>query len=160
SVVCRCEGDRQEREGATEEAWQATTRRQGFYYWHLSDTQKRRALDRGWKLVADLRAEEGDVYVGVDFVPLGNRFDVNVLVEPGAEIVRLNTVIGSKMQGLDWRIETGRPEYHHYELTYDPNQRSAELWRDEKKVVTGYHGHQFFRDNWELDFGLALYKSS
>src|SRR6185437_7470752 len=70
------------------DGWRIFTQRQGHYYRHLSNAQKKRALQRGWKLTAVIRAEEGQSTVGVDFAGYGNRFDISVIARPGADLVR------------------------------------------------------------------------
>lgn len=134
------------------EAWRLVTRGQGYYYVPFTAAQKRRALERGWKLSAVLRVEAGAGGVVADFGGEKRRFDVAVLREGSREIVRLQTQIVPDIRGLDF-IQEPAGEYHEYELTYDPLLKSTELWVDKKRRLTGYVGHNQFQE----DRGLLLY---
>ncbi|HEY7388078.1 MAG TPA: protein kinase [Bryobacteraceae bacterium] len=142
------------------DSWRVTSPRQGNYYRHLTDRQKRLALARRWKLTAVMRAEEGTTDATVDFAGRGNRFDVNILVTPGADLIRLSTQIFPERQGLDYPIPRKRPEYRRYELVYDPGLGSAALSIDGKSVLSGYRGHSQFQEDWGIEFGASLYASS
>lgn len=142
------------------DAWRASTSSLGYYYRHLSEMQKHRALEHGWKLFALVRAEEGATTVGIDFAPFGKRFDINDDVESNADVVRLLTQIVPVFQGLEYRLSRRSAEYHQYEMRYDAGLQSAELWVDGKRVLSGYRGHSQFQDDFGLAFGVAVYKSN
>lgn len=147
------------RERTGYDGWRVTTTRQGDYYHHLSDRQQRLALDRGWKLSATMRAEEGASYVTVDFAGRGNWFAVNVEASPTMDLVLLCTQIVPHLGGLEFRIARTEPVYRSYELVYDPGLRSAALWIDGAKVLSGYAGHTQFQEGWGFSFGATLYGS-
>jgi serine/threonine protein kinase len=139
------------------DAWRVTTSRQGDYYHHLTDRQKRLALERGWKLNAVMRAEEGAAHVLVDFARAGKRFDIVVFAKPGADLVRLNTQILPDQQGLEFSIPRHQPDYRRYEMAYDPGLSSAALWIDGRRVLVGYRGHSQFQEDFGVMFGAAFY---
>jgi len=126
----------------------------------LSGRQKRLALERGWKVTAVMRAEEGAAYVSVDFVGRGNRFDVNLFREPVKKLIRLNTQLVPQRQGLDYAFPRDRPGYRRYELVYDPGLGTAALSIDGSRVLSGYRGHTQFQEDWGLVFGVAIYASA
>jgi hypothetical protein len=142
------------------DAWRVISPRQGDYYHHLTDRQKRLALERGWKLTAVMRAEEGGSHVSVDLAGRGNRFVLGILVTPNRDLVRLNTQIVPNQQGMDYPVPSKHPEYRHYELVYDPGLAGAALSIDGKEVLSGYRGCSQFQEDWGVEFGAALYASS
>ncbi len=139
------------------EGWRVTTTRQGDYYRHLTDRQKRMALERGWKFSTVMRAEEGSLHINVDFLGRGKRYDINVFVNPDADLVRLNTQILPERHGLDFPIARKEPTFRRYELIYDPGLGSAMLSVDGMQVLTGYRGHTQFQEDLGVFFGAALY---
>jgi serine/threonine protein kinase len=138
------------------DGWRAFTPRQGHYYRHLSKAQKRRALQRGWKLTAVIRAEEGQSFAGVDFAGYGKRFDISVIARPGADLVRLPTQIVPSRQGIDIELPRQVPAYRRFELNYDAGLGTATLWVDGKKLLSGYPGWTQFQDDWGLFFGNSV----
>lgn len=142
------------------DAWRIITRSQGYYFRPFTTAQKRRALERGWKLTAMIKAEEGAGGVVADFVGVGRRFDIVVLRDGDREIVRLQTQIIPDMRGLDF-IQSPAGQYHEYELIYDPQLKSADLWIDKERRLTGYVGHsQFQEENGLLFVGLVFNSDS
>jgi hypothetical protein len=139
------------------EGWRVITPRQGDYYRHLTDRQKRLALERGWKLSAVVRAEEGSVHINVDLLGRGNRYDITVWMNPDADMVRLNTQVIPVQEGLEFPIARKEPIFRRYELVYDAGLGSAMLWVDGKKVLAGYRGHTQFQEDFGVFFGAALY---
>ncbi|HET8656744.1 MAG TPA: serine/threonine-protein kinase [Longimicrobiaceae bacterium] len=140
------------------DGWRISTRFQGYYFHPLTSAQKRRALARGWKLTAEMRADEGRADVGVDFAKADPRFDIDVLVDGDHEIVRLPTQLVPDMRGLE--LSQSPPgSYHRYELVYDPHLRSADLWIDGEPRLRGYQGLDQFPEDRGLTFGAGLYKS-
>lgn len=140
------------------EGWRVITRAQGYYFRALTTAQKRHALAGGWKLTAVMKAEEGLAAVGTDFAGRGGRFDINVINDGDQEIVRLLTQIVPDMSGLEF-IQSPAGQYHEYELTYDPNLNSADLWIDKKRRLTGYRGHKQYQEDRGLLFGALAYRS-
>jgi serine/threonine protein kinase len=138
------------------DGWRLFTQRQGHYYRHLSNAQKRKALQRGWKLTAILRAEEGQCFVGVDLGRYGNRFDISVIARPGADLVRLPTQTIPSRQGIDIQLPRQVPSYRRYELNYDAGLGVAILWVDGKKLLGGYRGWTQFQDDFGLTFGASV----
>lgn len=141
------------------DAWRVTSPRQGDYFRHLKDRQKRAALESGWKLTAVMRGEMGNAFASVDFAGRGRRFDINILVNPDTELVRLNTQVVPDPEGLVYQIPRSRSGYRRYELVYDPGLASAVLSIDGKKVLRGYRGHSQFQEDWGVMFGACVYAS-
>jgi serine/threonine protein kinase len=142
------------------DGWRVASPRQGDYYHALTNRQKRLALERGWKLTAVMRAEEGSIHAVVDFAVVGRRFDITVSVQPETDLVRLNTQILPDREGLEFAIARTESLYRRYELAYDPGLANATLWIDNKKTLTGYRGHSQFQEDLGLFFGAAVYASS
>jgi hypothetical protein len=130
-----------------------------FYYRRLTDAQKKRALSRGWTLSAVMQSNKGGATANVDFLGYGKRYDINVLIEPDVDIVRLNTQLVPTIQGQELRLPRMHPVYHKYELRFDPGLQIADLWVDGEKRLTGYRGHNQFQGVYGLMFGAALHKS-
>jgi len=141
------------------EAWRILTPGQGYYFRPFTRVQKRHALERGWKLTTVFRVEEGGGNVGVDFLGLGGRFDINVLREGDQEIVRLITQLVPDMRGLDV-MQSPTDQYHSYELVYDPNLQTADLWIDGVRRLTGYGGHRQYQEDNGLLFSSHVYNSN
>jgi len=140
------------------DAWRLFTARQGYYFHSLARAQKRRALERGWKLTAVIKVEEGGMTTGADFTGADGRFDINLLLDGDREIVRLLTQIAPEIRGLEV-VQTPAKAYRRYELIYDPVLKGADLWIDGKRRLTGYHGHSQYQENRGLEFGSIVYKS-
>ena len=140
------------------DAWRVFTTRQGYYFHSFTRSQKRRALERGWKLTAVMKVEEGGMTTGADFTGAGGRFDINVLLDGDREIVRLVTQIAPELRGLTV-VQTPARAYHRYELIYDPRAKGADLWIDDERRLTGYHGHDQYLEDRGLGFGSIVYKT-
>jgi tRNA A-37 threonylcarbamoyl transferase component Bud32 len=140
------------------EAWCIYAGWQGYYFHGLTTAQKRQALERGWKLTAVMKADEGELYALADFAGIGGRFDINVLLDGDKEIVQLTTQIVPEFKGLEL-VQTPPRAYHRYELIYDPNLKSTDLWIDGVRRLTGYVGHHQFLEARGLVFGGAAYRS-
>ncbi len=141
------------------DAWRILSRTQGYYFRPFTRAQKRHALERGWKLTAVFRVEEGGGGVGVDFIGVGGRFDVSVLREGDHEIVRLITELVPDMRGLDI-TQSPADQDRRYELVYDPHLQTADLWIDGVRRLTGYRGHGRFQEDNGLLFSSHVYKSN
>jgi hypothetical protein len=50
-------------------------------------------------------------------------------------------------------------QYHEYELIYDPNLKSADLWVDKVRRLTGYRGHSQYQEDTGLIIAAGVYKS-
>lgn len=140
------------------DAWRIITRGQGYYYRTFTTAQKRRALERGWKLTSEMKAEEGFISVGADFAGAGGRFDIVVIRDGDREIVRLQTQIVPDLRGMDF-VQTPVGQYHEYELVYDPNLKSADLWVDKELRLTGYPGFAQYQENRGLLFAASVYRT-
>ncbi len=140
------------------DGWRIITHNQGAYFRTFSRAQKRRALERGWRLTAVMKAEEGAAAAGVDFAGAGGRFDVLVLRDGDRETVRLQTQIVPDMRGMDF-VQAPAAHYHEYELVYDPRLKSADLWVDGERRLTGYRGFSQYQENLGLIFSAFVYKS-
>ena len=140
------------------DAWRIITQSQGYYYRTFTRAQKRRALERGWKLTAVMKAEEGGAGAGADFSGEGGRFDVLVLRDGDREIVRLQTQIVPDWSGMDF-IQTPAGQWHEYELIYDPLLKSASLWIDNQRRLTGYRGFSQYQEDTGLDLLAVVYQS-
>jgi tRNA A-37 threonylcarbamoyl transferase component Bud32 len=131
----------------------------GTYYYHpLSEAQQRLAAERGWKLDAVMRAEEGVAFVILDFGQFGPRFDLIVYATPPR--VRLQTQLVPDFLGLDYHPTWPQESGHHYELTYSPVLRTAKLWVDGELRLTDYPGHTQFKENRGLELGVAPFDST
>ena len=140
------------------DGWRFVTRSQGYYYRTFTAAQKRRALERGWKLTVLMKTEAGLGAVGTDFVGPGRRFDIQVLREGDREIVRLLRQIVPDVRGMEF-IQSPPGQYHEYELIYDPDQKTADLWIDKERRLTGYVGHSQFQEDTGLLLGGIVFKS-
>jgi hypothetical protein len=130
----------------------------GFYIRGLTTQQQTHARTRGWTLTGIVRATTGAAAVDVQFDDV--RFDINVLVDGDAEVVRLNTQIVPEWQGLELRLPRSAPtEYRRYELRFDPSLQTTDLWIDGERRLAGYRGHHQFIDKLGVMFGVAPYKS-
>ena len=141
------------------DGWRITTPRQGEYYRRLTDPQKRLALERGWKLTVVLRAEEGAQDCGVDLADRGPRFDIAVFTGPEGDLVRLITQILPNYEGLEFPLPHAPLVYRQYQLVYDASLRSAALWIDGKRVLSGYRGYRQFQERLGVTFGAAVYRA-
>jgi len=140
------------------DGWRILTPTQGYYFHPFTSGQKRRALDRGWKLTAVIRADEGGMNAGADFTGADARFNVNIYRDGNRESVQLLTQIVPERQGPE--ISQSPPGvYHRYELLYDPSLRSASLRIDGELKLTGYRGCRQFLEDRGLNFGGAVFKS-
>jgi tRNA A-37 threonylcarbamoyl transferase component Bud32 len=140
------------------EAWRTTSPTQGYYYRELTDGQKTLALARGWTLSATMRVEEGRAIVGVDLGVQGKRFDIIEQIEGSQHVGRLQTQIVPSLRGLDAMLE-GAVSYRRFELRFDPELQSAELFVDGVKRLDGYHGHSQFQERRGIFFGAVSYRS-
>jgi hypothetical protein len=100
----------------------------------------------------------GGANVLADFTGVGPRFDILVLEDGDHEIVRLTTQIIPDMRGLEIQQSPPKRE-HEYELIYDPNLKSADLWIDGERRITNYRGHSQYLEDRGLLFGAIVYKS-
>jgi tRNA A-37 threonylcarbamoyl transferase component Bud32 len=140
------------------DGWRILTSTQGYYYRAFTTAQKRQALQRGWKLTAVLKVEQGGGSVGADFSGVGRRYGINILRMGDHEVVRLITQLVPDMRGLD--VELPRDDnYHTYELSYDPQLKTAELYVDGVRRLTGYRGHTQFQEDTGLLFSSHVYGS-
>jgi hypothetical protein len=155
------------RSGVTEDAthtgydgWRLETANRGLYIHPFTDSQKRRAMERGWKLTAVMKAEEGVVYAAAEFGGAESGFPIQVFEDGEQEIVRLPTQVVHELRGLDL-VQRPAGGYHRYELIYDPVLKSADLYIDGEVRLTGYRGwnENVFRLDPGLLFGAATYKS-
>jgi hypothetical protein len=134
------------------DAWRIITRTQGYYFHAFTTAQKRHALERGWRLAVAMKNEIGLTVAVVDFERIGRRFDIQVLRDGDREVVRL-------ARQLEF-VQSPAGQYHEYELVYDPTLKTADLWVDKVRRLTGYVGHgQFQENNKGLIFGGAVFKS-
>jgi len=139
------------------DGWRVTSARQGDYYQPLTGRQKRLALGKGWKLSAVMRGEEGSIFAFVDFAGAGNRFDIKLIPQPGADVIQLNTQVVPVLQGLAFSIPCKEPLYRRYELVFDPGLGSAVLSVDGTRVLANYRGHSQFQEDRGVVFGASLY---
>jgi DNA-binding winged helix-turn-helix (wHTH) protein len=145
--------------------WKLITSDQNYYYRSLSDTEKDFALRRDWKLTCVCAVGQGGVFSIIDFgKDKGSpRFDMEFLQEGDKYFVALTKQISPTLE-FDEKIEfpgvadVSNP--HTYQLRYDHLTRTASLWVDGNLMASGYHGHDQFRDNVGLDFGVASYLSN
>lgn len=135
------------------DGWRVATTSHGLYHRALSGEQARRAMERGWTLTVEMRAEEGMSFAAAEFTPAGPGFPIQVQLDGEQEIVRLPTQVVPDLRGLEI---TQRPpgQYRRYRLTYDPVLRTADLWIDGERRLTGYGG--WSQNTYRLDAGLLF----
>jgi serine/threonine protein kinase len=140
------------------DGWRVLTERQGHYFKNLTAAEKRLALERGWRLSAVMRVEEGACFALIDFTGVGRRFDIEVHRAGEQDLVRLNTQLVPTMAGLEVPV-LHDDAYHAYELRYDPGLQTADLWIDGTKRLSGYRGHTQFQGDGDMLFGVVAFKS-
>jgi len=140
------------------DGWRMLTERQGHYFKNLTRVEKRLALERGWRLSAVMRAEEGECFATVDFTGVGRRFDIDVRRNGGEDIARVATQLVPTIQGMEVSLPHDEA-YHAYELRYDAGLESADLWIDGTKRLSGYRGGNQFQGDGDLVFGVAVRES-
>ncbi len=142
------------------DGWRLETPSRGLYFHPFTSSETRRAMDRGWKLTAVLRAEAGAAYAAAEFGGGGLGFPVQVFVDGDREIVRLPTQVVPEFRGMDF-MQSPVGGYHRYEIIYDPALKTADLWIDGERRLTGYQGwtQNTYRLDAGLIFGVAVYKS-
>ena len=142
------------------DAWRIVADTRGLYHHPFTEPQKRRAMERGWKLTVEMRVEEGVAHAAAEFTPVGPGFPIQVQDEGDREIVRLPTRVVPDMRGLEF-VQRPPGEYHRYELMYDPELKTADLWIDGQRRLTGFRGYaeNIYRLEAGLLFGTAAYKS-
>lgn len=142
------------------DAWRVVSGSRGLYLRPFAGSETRLAMERGWKLTVELRAEEGASYATADFSGAGPGFPIQVLRDGDQEIVRLPTRVVPDLRGMDF-VQSPAGVYHTYELAYDPGLRTADLWVDGERRLTGYPG--WTQNPYQLEaglhFGTAVYRS-
>ena len=139
--------------------WRIATKDQYYYYRSLSAEEKDFALQKDWRLTCVCALESGGGFANVDFAGKGPRFDIELLQEGNRYFVGLTKQISPTFE-LDAKIafpgvaDVAHP--HTYELRYDHVSKTASLWIDGKKVVSGYRGHHQFQEDRGLLFGAAI----
>jgi len=73
-----------------------------LYHHPFTDPQKRRAIERGWKLTVEVRVEEGVAHAAAEFTPVGPGFPIQVRDDGDREIVRLSTRAVPDLRGLEF----------------------------------------------------------
>ena len=61
-------------------------------------------------------------------------------------------------RGMEF-VQSPPGQYHEYELIYDPDLKTADLWIDNQRRLTGYVGHTQFQENLGLTFFGIVFKS-
>ena len=140
------------------EAWRTTSPSQGYYFRELTDRQKAQALARGWTLSTTMRVAEGRAIVSVDLGGKGKRFDIIEQIEGSQHLGRLQTQIVPSLRGLDTMLE-GAASYRRFELRFDPELQTAELYVDGVKRLDEYRGHSQFQERHGVVFGAVIYRS-
>lgn len=144
------------------DGWHVQTRSRGMYLRRFSGSQERSALQRGWKLTSELRADEGAAFASADFSSVdGRHFAVVVAPDGNGEIVTLPTQLAPEMRGLQY-AQSPIGAYHRYELVYDPELKTADLWIDGQRRLSDYRGiaENVYGLSDGLVFGAAIYKSA
>jgi len=143
----------------------------GYYSGALPPAQKADIGSQGFTLTLEARALQGvapaydsnsPVTVGGAAVDMGfSRFEVGLGVDSsGDTVVVLPTSIdpygpdGSiRTQGPSYTLEGSGSSYHTYQLVFNPESRSADLFVDGTERIRGYMGDPSFLDNKGLKFG-------
>ena len=142
------------------DGWRVTTASMGHYFLNLTPAEKRLALQRGWKLTATMRLEEGLCFAVIDFSGVGKRFDIQLRRAGADDLVRLQTQILPASQGFEILLPHEADAYHTYDLRYDPGLQVADLLIDGVRRLTGYRGHSQFQVDGDLLFGVAVFGSA
>ena len=132
-------------------AWQVDSP-MGFYYWKLTQSQKRAAMTRGWRLRAQLALHEGLGFVNLDLVPHAGRFDLTFLVRPEGQTSFLLVDWSMPRQGQF--LDQGRgATMPLVEYLFDPASRTASLLVNGRTVRRDYAGYQQYQEDFGLFFG-------
>lgn len=132
----------------------------------LSASQKADALANGWEItlrgrVAGAPDQRGLVTSNLENVG-GRRFDINVGLDAnGDTFVRLNDNIITNPQlegvGSTFTLTGAGDGYHLYELVYDPDLLTADLFVDGVERISDYPGHTNFVRT--LGFYMGTYQN-
>lgn len=127
-------------------AWHVTADVQGFYFQHLTSSQKQHAMTRGWRLLSCGGLSSGVGQVLLDLTPLGPRYDQDFVDTNGRMSLRLATnVIPPAGEQLDLGPIGPWPAT---EYVFRPD-RGTQI-RVGRHQREGYTGHRQFQE----DFGL------
>jgi hypothetical protein len=146
-------------DGTALESWSIRSRSQGHYLHRLNWWQKRLALQNGWKLTATVRLRKGQFSTIVDFAGLGARFFEGAALEGPKLMAQTWNKQVPKFEYRDAEVVGDSHGYHTYELTYDPQAKSAVLKVDGVAEILGYVGLHQFQSNFGVSFGVELWKS-
>lgn len=157
------------------DAWsitgQARSYQFGYYSGTLSPGQKADIGSQGFILTLEARASQGvaPVYDSTSHVTVGgaavdtgtSRFEIGLGVDgSGDTVVVLPTSIdpfgpdGSiRTPGPSYTLTGSGSSYHTYQLVFNPEARSADLFVDGTERIRGYTGDPSFLDNKGLKFG-------
>lgn len=157
------------------DAWsitgQARSYQFGYYSGTLSPGQKADIGSQGFILTLEARASQGlapaydsgsHITVGGAAVDMGtSRFEIGLGVDGNDDtVVVLPTSIdpfgpdGSiRTPGPSYTLTGSGSSYHTYQLVFNPEVRSADLFVDGTERIRGYTGDPSFLDNKGLKFG-------
>jgi DNA-binding winged helix-turn-helix (wHTH) protein len=145
--------------------WKLMTDDLNYYYRPLTDSEKEFAIGKDWKLTCVCAIQQGAAFAVIDFGKYRGapRFDMEFLQEGNKYFVALTKQISPTFE-FEKKIEfPGIADIDHphtYELRYDHLSRTASLWIDGQQMASSYRGHDQFREDVGLDFGVARYLST
>ena len=129
-------------------AWRLTADVQGFYYQHLTSSQKQHAMTRGWRLLSCGANWSGTSGVDIDLTPLGPRYDQNFLIDTNG---RLSMLLGTNVIPRAGEIlDFGRPPGPWPATEYVGRPGRGARVRAGRFQREDYAGHRQFQE----DFGL------
>jgi hypothetical protein len=141
------------------------------FFEELTEEELRAAMTRGWRItlrgrILSISDRAGGLHANLD--TNSRRFDINVLrafpdlLEGSNDVIaRLNLV--HKAANATTGAVTGPMDggvYHTFVLAYDPDQKAASLYVDEKLHLGGYEGHTGFTNPNTLDAPLFMFGTS
>jgi hypothetical protein len=132
----------------------------GSYYHPLSRAQSLAASRRGWTLLVEGRAEEGNLFGEIDHEYARRRYALNLYRNPGGfDVARLLTASVPVQRGLEWPIPGPPGERHRLHMTQAAGSETADLWVDGVKRLTGAPGVDDYRYHRGVEVGVAKYRS-
>jgi serine/threonine-protein kinase len=134
--------------GSRPPAWSVTaSHSMTFFSQRLAASHSSRAMDRGFSILVRAQPVEGITAINIDAAPVGVRFDLLLRrIDQRSIEVRLPSSIVPR-QGPTAIIDApadGR--WVLFELRFDPREKSATLFADGRRLLSGYAGHSQYQD--------------
>ena len=133
---------------------------QGSYCHPFSAAQARHAQREGWKLTLEAAVEEGDIFASIDNPLAPCRFVAFLLRTPGQPDSANCMLHASPVkQSIARPLPGPAGARHRIVMTWKPS-RTAELWVDDVRMISGYGGEPNFRYAYGLEFGAGRWQSA